>query len=143
MTLVEFLKARLDEDEAIARTAADDPGIGERWEGDHDSVRNADADGSGFIAVGPWESGVGAFGPHAACHDPARVLREVEAKRRIMARHKIGDPAYGWPPRSCEGCGEVGEICDPRVDDIDKCPELRDLAAVYSDHPDYRQEWAP
>jgi hypothetical protein len=23
------------------------------------------------------------------------------------------------------------------------CPDLRDLASAWSDHPDYRQEWAP
>ncbi|WP_406500043.1 DUF6221 family protein [Streptomyces sp. NBC_00846] len=47
---------------------------------------------------------------HVALHDPARVLREVEAKRRILARH-ARDP---WP-----------------------CHNLRDLASPYTDHSDF------
>ncbi|WP_406305248.1 DUF6221 family protein [Streptomyces sp. NBC_00885] len=41
---------------------------------------------------------------HVALHDPARVLRDVEAKRRVPARHTlsppIGDPALPWDNRS-------------------------------------------
>ncbi len=143
--LTEFLADRLGEDEAAAKAAG-----GVQWEvGGHNRR----------IVAAPWEPGdrwgqpeyIAAFVAqdpladacrnHIVRHDPARVLREVEAKRRIMARHRVGDPAYGWPPRSCEGCGEVGEICEPRVKDIDQCPELRDLASAYADHADYRAEW--
>ncbi|MFE7598677.1 DUF6221 family protein [Streptomyces sp. NPDC057494] len=35
---------------------------------------------------------------HVALHDPARILREVEAKRRILARH-------ARDPRLCSGYG--------------------------------------
>lgn len=59
-----------------------------------------------------------------------RRQREVAAKRAILAEHatrnwKIDDGVHDcqwatWP-----------------------CRTLRLLAAVWNDHPDYRQEWAP
>jgi hypothetical protein len=52
---------------------------------------------------------------HIARHDPARVLAECEAKRRIVEW-------YGEEP------GRVG-------------PALGMLAAVYADHPEFREEW--
>ncbi|MFI8007259.1 DUF6221 family protein [Streptomyces sp. NPDC086010] len=47
---------------------------------------------------------------HVALHDPARALREIKAKRRILARHARDS----WP-----------------------CHDLRDLASPYTDHPDF------
>ncbi|WP_328862219.1 DUF6221 family protein [Streptomyces sp. NBC_00306] len=41
-----------------------------------------------------------AIARHVAFHDPARVLRVIEAKRRILARHRLS-PAGGDP--SCPG----------------------------------------
>ncbi|MEW2390108.1 DUF6221 family protein [Streptomyces venezuelae] len=35
---------------------------------------------------------------HMALHDPTRVLREVEAKRRILARALVPWPCVGEPP---------------------------------------------
>lgn len=72
-------------------------------------------------------------------YDPARVLREVTSKRRIMQRHTTGeitsDHVY------CRGCplGADGAPAMP----LNACPELRDLAAVYSGHPDYDPKWKP
>jgi len=79
--------------------------------------------------------------------DPARVLREVAAKRRIMERHKPDDRITVKGPYrgrySCQGCNyEYGTI-DEITQDIAECPELRDLAAIYTDHPDWREEWRP
>ncbi len=51
----------------------------------------------------------------------ARVLAECAAKRALVAMH--------------EGCDDVS------YGDASTCPEIRTLAAVYADHPDYRQEW--
>jgi hypothetical protein len=55
-----------------------------------------------------------------AHHDPARVLAECAAKRHIVewASDEVEWVVYG--------------------DDM-----LRALAAVYADHPDYRDEWKP
>ncbi|MER7131231.1 DUF6221 family protein [Streptosporangium saharense] len=83
---------------------------------------------------------------HIILHDPARVLREVEAKRRIMGLHQEGvdndlpddeepDPAAG--DTRCMVCAAVGE--PPYY----PCQTLRILAHPYADHPDYQPEWAP
>ncbi|GAA1375610.1 DUF6221 family protein [Streptomyces beijiangensis] len=68
---------------------------------------------------------------HVALHDPPRVLREIEAKRRVLARHVLspatGDPELPWDNRDdCQFDGETWP-----------CADLPDLAAPYADHPDY------
>jgi hypothetical protein len=109
MTLTEFLTARLDEDEAAARDALS---------------------GGRLHEPEPWR----AVGWPASEHpgpvvliDPDRVLADVAAKRRILARHYV--------PR--------GD--DLRTDEDTPAPEwlIRDLASVYADHSDYRDEWRP
>jgi hypothetical protein len=91
---------------------------------------------------------------HAARHDPARVLAEVDAKRRILLLHNI--PAVVSPKmaafglrdgeapeddRRCAGCG-LDDMDDPITPDVSECPILRALALPYADHPGYRAEWA-
>ena len=103
-SIEEFISARLDEDEAAARKAADFPY-------DHPS----DA---------PWiamqlkvQRGIAmTFDAHFARHDPARVLREVAAKRRALSRYLNDDEMVMWPV-------------------------IVAIAAIYSDHPDYREDW--
>jgi len=57
-------------------------------------------------------------------NSPARVLADVEAKRRIVARMvaqiRLGRQAHGW---------DNWEDMARRT--------LQDLASVYADHPDY------
>ncbi|SFK73679.1 DUF6221 family protein [Streptomyces pini] len=60
---------------------------------------------------------------HAARHDPARVLREVKAKRGILARVQNHAALMGW---------------DEMHRDV-----LRLLVLPYADHPDRRPEWRP
>jgi hypothetical protein len=72
-----------------------------------------------------------AVGRHIARHDPARVLRrQVPAMRAILGLHVPLEDS-GEPPQ-CVICLEYVP-----------CRTLRYLAAVYSDHPDYRPGWAP
>ena len=135
--LVEFLRARLDEDEAAAKAAAEFPGRhwdfsnggegrerdGILWDDDHANV------------IG-WLDDHLACAAHAARHDPRRTLREVEAKRRIMGRHHANEDGM------CEGCPTSEITMEPQIE-IGECPELRDLAAVYTEHPDYQPGWKP
>lgn len=123
--LVAFLGARLAEDEAAAKAA-----WGVEWD---------------------WRYVTRPFGErpsiahtvHMARHDPARALRDVEAKRAILAEH---GPANGG--RNADRCRVCTAITHTGVGHTDArrfrapCPTLLFLAAVYSDHPDYRQEWA-
>ncbi|MFE5114015.1 DUF6221 family protein, partial [Streptomyces sp. NPDC056663] len=59
---------------------------------------------------------------HVALHDPARVLRDVEAKRRVLARHvlspAIDDPELPWDNR--DDC-QLGLVHD-RVTSELACP---------------------
>lgn len=96
---------------------------------------------------------------HIARHDPARVLREVEAKRRTLARHppeEIWIGQEGYPPdhlwhrrmirMDCSTCrsGTCWDDYDASCSAPDwPCAEVRDVAAPYSDHPDYDPAWAP
>lgn len=123
MDITEFLAARLDEDEAYARHAF----------GDHN---NAQPDWyeirSGAVNLAENEDELVTFDSGVSRHivrqDPARTLREVKAKRAIVAEHHPVDPCDAHNP----GTGRT-----------ESCDTLRHLAAVHSDHRDYQQEWAP
>jgi serine/threonine protein phosphatase PrpC len=125
--LVAFLNARLGEDEAAANAVQDNsapwPG---QWEPrerhalqTHNGWVLAVADGHG----GDFRSGVV---EHIARHDPARVLRDVEARRRIIARYEATQPP-GYAEQEAQGWLLLDVI--------------RDLTAAYSDHPDYDPAW--
>ena len=130
--LIAFLNARLDEDEAAAKGAA-----GDVWE-----YRDT------WVWCGPFEvadifggADMEEIGGHIARHDPARVLREVAAKRAIVATVSAYEAKIDGEWGCCHSAtGIAGGYCpEIRPDDI---RALRELAAVWSDHPDYRQEWA-
>ena len=69
---------------------------------------------------------------HIARHDPARVLREVEAKRAIVADYADACAKY----RADRTEFRAGERFAALL-------AATRLAAVYADHPDYREEWKP
>ncbi|MCC3761742.1 DUF6221 family protein [Glycomyces sp. TRM65418] len=133
-----FIYVRLVEDEATARAAGAAP-----W---HRGRGGRIEDGAGRLVL-VADDDTTAPGPadHIVFHSPARALREVAAGRRILARHRPADrPENGvW---ACCGCGEWlnfdGDL-ESEVADIARCRELRDLAAPWADHRDYRPEWAP
>ncbi|MFI2084332.1 DUF6221 family protein [Streptomyces rubiginosohelvolus] len=86
--LVQFLRDRLDEDEQAARAATWDE-QSDVWTARPPQARYeqyivADYLDDGVVAVTPENADVDGVGQHIARHDPARVLREVEAKRRIL-----------------------------------------------------------
>lgn len=56
--------------------------------------------------------------------DSARALREVAAKRRLVELY--GSLSAQWAPNVDYGFAQT---------------TLRTLAAIYSDHPDYKNEW--
>lgn len=115
--LVEFLRARLDEDEAAAKAA--DPLLGHLVA----QVEYIDAD-------------VMTDGKHLDSHLPARVLAEVEAKRRIL-----DDVLPTMRADELRIAGEWGVGSEPVREASDDLLSL--LALPYADHPDYREEWKP
>jgi hypothetical protein len=128
--VIAFLEARIDEDEAALRAIEDssEPWRGQ-WVGDEMNfslrTRNGWSLARAVTVEGGFPPGVLA---HIARHDPARVLREVEAKRAILDEHA-----------QIPGDGVNFTFAEQnRAEDI-----LLALAAVYSDHPDYDSAWAP
>jgi uncharacterized protein DUF6221 len=135
--IVAFISARLDEDEAYALEAAKEfgPDWIEIWSGQIDLSANLPdrqppADRSWDAHVQTNDSRVSR---HMVRHDPARVLREVAAKRRVLERH-------GGEDHMCVK-GIVGYSVQAWYDKDEACPDLLNLAAPYADHPDYDPEW--
>lgn len=82
------------------------------------------------MPAGAWDgfyTWVGRGGARGIGVISQRVLAECEAKRRIIAEH--------------DGAHHCVRHIDP--DDNVDCDTIRSLAAVYADHPDYREEWKP
>jgi hypothetical protein len=135
-TLTEFLLARIAEDEAVARALSYSP----RWIMAHDMP---DAFPGVVEQIMRW--------------DPARVLAECAAKRRIVEIHAVEhlekvvydysagkylDARVPWDV--CSICIDLDYTDDEgAVAPLDyPCPTIGALAAVYAEHADYRPEWA-
>ncbi len=113
--LVDFLHARIGEDEAAAR-AVEPLGPVYAHYGDT-AVESAVELAGGEGAQRPVVDLI------TRVAEPARVLAECQAKRRIIALHdRCDDWSYGDPA---------------------SCPELCALAAIYNTHPDYDESWTP
>lgn len=181
MDLVDFLLARIADDEEVARAAVDPDRPGTHWhwvmDGNDTPVRPGHLEGAQeeqtislrTIEETETRSGVGPLphfvihslqdvhpggGEHIARWDPARVLAECEAKRRLIELHKLVTEDYTghwWtdpgPPEKyvttgCDHCRSAGVDGEDYVNP-GPCPTLRILATVYANHPAYRQEWRP
>lgn len=111
--LVEWLRAQLDEDERSARACAGD---GE-WDAADIAIYGAD--------LAPEVRA------HMAQHDPARVLREIDAKRqaldhyeRIRQHTKRGEEPYVLAE------GAVAK-------------QVQIMALPYADRDGFREDWRP
>ncbi|MFC8981056.1 DUF6221 family protein [Streptomyces sp. NPDC057131] len=124
--LVTFLRARLAEEADLARRCHGD-GCGE-W---NSHGHTADFPQGELTGLHPTTA------QHIAPHDPPRILREVEAKQRVLSRHALspatGDSEVPWDNR--DDCQYDGETWP--------CDDLLDLAAPYLDHPEYPQRPYP
>jgi hypothetical protein len=105
--LVAFFDARLYEDEALARRGFSHP---ERW-----------------VRVAPFGIPTG-----ISC---SAVLREVEAKRRIVKRYL----AIKAEVDAREADGYPANVLNREAMALHDA--IRDLATAYADHPDCRPEW--
>jgi len=127
--LIAFLRARLDEDEQTARATADE--YGPAWTADNqmESVRSSTG---ADVVDEPYTPR-----HHIARHDPARVLAEVDAKRRILDVYEEVMTKFteSWSPMVPYDrlAGTVSSLRRT----------LEFLALPYADHPDYRDEWRP
>jgi hypothetical protein len=125
--LVDFLRARLDEDESTARAADGDAieatplheGVAYlTLRGDHTDRYTGELPAP--------------LADHVARHDPARVLADIEADRALIRDYVESEAALGVAP----DMWDVGRVEGLRV-------ALRTHAARYAKHEDYIEEWAP
>jgi len=157
LSIVDFLNARLAEDEAAAENASQDPDEGNSW-----SVGARKREWKQEARIGDDREDLVFDIKDGVCVDfddllaylvrfhPARVLREVAAKRAIAREHgPSGKHTTVWeweelgrwcPECAAEPCRQI-DSC-PICGDDDGCRTVRLLAAVYSAHLDYREEWA-
>lgn len=132
VTLVDFLLARIAEDEAKARAATPSPWL------PHDQGW-VDAGGE-WIICAPYH-GLDISdqdAEHVTRWQPARVLAECDARRRIVELHGF-DFAV---PIDADSSWEEDTVC--RADQAEwPCDTLRLLALPYADHPEYDEAWRP
>lgn len=118
--LVRWLTARLDEDERIAREAEAAKEDGWWWRPDAESAAER----------------------HVAAHDPARVLREIDAKRQLLPEVFAYEAKIDGEWGCCHDADEIaaGECPERQPKDI---TALRLLALPYTDRDGYRDSWRP
>jgi hypothetical protein len=135
--MISFTHAQLNEDEAAANAAT--PGPWAKLEAEPVVAAPYAADNGHEIAemamCDEHPDRREADATHIARHDPARALREVEAKRSILAAHQFleldGD-AF------CINC--TSDLYERKG--FDPCRTWRAIVSVYSDRPGFRPEWA-
>ncbi|MGY1549607.1 DUF6221 family protein [Streptomyces sp. MN6] len=158
--LVQWLGAQLDEDERIAHAAG----------GRSEQEWRADLSGKDPGGMSSWPVAVryttdgrlrGAVANlpvtnersedrmvHIAAHDPARVLREIDAKRQLLAdllaepHVEVDDPFYSCAVVARADVKRYGGPCDCGRDDR-QLRRLHILLLPYADRPGYREEWRP
>lgn len=172
-SLVEFLTARLAEDETIALTASRGSWsngiytpLADEWEA---SV-SAHGDEELLVALRPglprppqimdggWGQAIHARADyrdaddisvalvltHAARHDPARVLAEVAAKRKLLGAHRADKKGHcktcaRWTTDMTDDGYKLDHVAYEGVEA--PCLTRRLLALPWADHPDYDESW--
>ncbi|HEY3482781.1 MAG TPA: DUF6221 family protein [Streptomyces sp.] len=149
--IIEFLTARLDEDEAPAEAATSGPWSVDqapsrtnvvRAEGELDRVGTTGGRMDMPTFTGQtanrsrirWE----ADAAHIARHDPARVLAEVAAKRQLLEWCAEATKHFDWSTLGQFGC----LLHDPNARATHTAIlALCTMAAGHAAHPDYNPDW--
>lgn len=146
--LLAFINARLGEAERLGR-ALD----GEGWHAhpnDLHGMRRVTVDFTGEYVVAVT---LAPRGEHIALHNPASVLADIAAKKKMLDCHqrvllrKGGGADYHITAWACMTCGGSDAAYSDNTPVLRvarwPCPTLRLLAEAYDWHPDYREEWRP
>jgi hypothetical protein len=150
--LVTFLLARIAEDkaEALAAQHVDGPKTLQWREGGTRRLRfdNGRSETYASVFAGDWDRILvarddvhgGPVASHIARWDPARVLAECEAKRRIVGNYlsaaRVSEQTFDTSNVLATAKTMVAEgIAEAHLRD------LRALALPYADHPDFSEEW--
>jgi len=158
LDLVAFLEARIAEDEQTARNASMLLIGGDRevWKYDRDAFAVRATHGRWNVATrrdDPADSNeihmTDSYGEHIVANQPARVLREVAAKRVIIKQYRAA-LRYRKAQADATSDWAAGKRAKPRpaLDGPDLRPlipgleeALRLLATAYSVHSEYDPEW--
>ncbi|MDX3515918.1 DUF6221 family protein [Streptomyces caniscabiei] len=139
--LVRWLNTQLDIDAEKARAACeyaspdwhlDEDGETVLWWPPEPHIAEKEREKGLPVVSDRWRGEtVGArIAPHIAEHDPARVLREIDAKRRLLAEWKLANAEAKYP-----------DFMGGYSSGLDYAVQL--AAAEYADRPGYDPEWAP
>ena len=120
MTITEFLTARLDEDESIARMA------------DSASSHPGEAHGEPAVAASPLPQQ-----RHIDRWSPTQVLVDIAAKRTIVETYE----ELGRVLAKALDSGSADEVAVTRNLFAGLQVAVLAHAMVFADHPDYRAEW--
>lgn len=129
MTLLEFIEARLTEDERVARR------IESAWRciAGTGEIVASDGTNAEVCAEAHWEG----VGEHIVRHDPARVLRDVAALRSVVEDCRS---AMDWAD-ACAAEGNPASMHARHAGSL--LGVLKTFAEVWRDHPDYDPTWSP
>ncbi|MFF4346838.1 DUF6221 family protein [Streptomyces sp. NPDC001530] len=138
--LVEWFGEQLDEDERITREAT--PGWWTPWRRSmthvlkdliHSVVTQGQKPGDrAKIVTASWSDA-----EHIARHNPARVLREIDAERQVLRDLEQAEFTLSKAePRTAPHDLMTGAVNALRR-------TVRLLALPYADRPGYREEWRP
>jgi hypothetical protein len=137
-TLTDFLLARYAEIEAMAREVIADGDADElgRWEwveypyegGSPQPLGSLAKGTSGYDPDWSWTRLVNRY-------DPAHVLADIEAKRRIVELHT--------PDHECTDGSESYPGVFAGDGSMEVCDSLRLLALSFASHPEYDERWRP
>lgn len=143
--LVLWLGEQLDEDERIARRATVRQAGGGSWAYDESDVQAESG-------LGVARRIVPVHGEHIARHDPARVLREIDAKRQIIApysaalaereaiRARMREVIYKEPDEFARLHRQESRLIESAEA---LAPVVVLLALPYADRPGYQESWRP
>lgn len=149
MDIADFIRARLDEDEAVAKAATPGPWEPERpWLSDvvTSKLLGRIADFSSARVLNRDEGG---YRPqsipdarHVAHWDPARVLAETAAKRGILDAIDAAEKEWAEAQAAARPGPASFDLARARSLERELAEiVLRQLAAPYADHPDYDPAW--
>jgi hypothetical protein len=143
--VVAFLRARLDEQEKIARRAAalcgcHPPAAAWLFHGDENDGRITIRDDPHPVRHGlgrRWNRTHNDMfaAAHIALNDPAYVLADIAAKRRTIGLHAEPHECVTWDISG-------GWTCTGYFGGDDPCLTLRHLALSDAAHPDFDPVWA-
>lgn len=129
VTITDFLLARIEEDEHLARTCLLPENLHPYGDEHIPPIEPAEWGNLARNYLG------GEMGEHCAQQNPARTLTECAAKRAILVSLTSSTAAHANEVQLGHKLVLAGMDTGLRI-------AVQHLAAVYRDHADYQQEWA-